>query len=364
MRRTVTAVCRGMQLWAGLGLLAACGTLAAQEAGADGPLQKFEFLQIRMGMPVAIQVYAPAEDVANKAADDAYARFKQLDRTLSDYDPDSELMQLCRNARAGEAVAVSQDLAFVLTRAQQLARRTDGAFDVTIGPVVDLWRRARRKKEAPAAEELHDALQRVGYSNLEVDCEAQTVRLLKSGMRLDLGGIAVGYAVDEAIRTFREHGLTRVLIDASGDIAGADPPPGRAAWRVEIEHLAATEPDADTRAVLYLKNCAVTTSGDAYKYVELDGVRYSHIVDPKTGLGVTRRSSATVIAPDCITADSVATAVSVLGPERGLELVAGIEGAAAYIEYAEGDEVLTRKSGNFDEYLATPQPGDPAQTGP
>lgn len=329
-------------------------------AAAEQEPQLYEFLQIRMGVPVEIQVYACDEALANQAAEAAYARMKDLDRVMSDYDPDSELMRLCARAKPGEPVEVSADLAHVLARSQELARRTDGAFDVTVGPIVDLWRIARRRKEAPDPEKLQAALALVGHENLLIDPEARTVELVKPGMQIDLGGIAMGYAADEALRIFREHGLTQVLIDASGDIVLGDPPPGREHWRIEIEPIGAgsaaspASEDAQPapRHILLLKNCAVTTSGDAYKFIEIDGQRYSHIVDPQTGFGLTTRCSATIIAPDCITADSLATTVNVLGPQNGLAFIAQIEGAEAYVEYAAGDAIDSMQSQGFTKHLA------------
>jgi thiamine biosynthesis lipoprotein len=339
-------------------LIPAGALAAADEEG----LEQFEYLQIRMGVPVEIQVYAADESLANQAADAAYARLKQLDRIMSDYDPDSELMRLCAASRPGVPIEVSPDLAYILRRSLELSRQSNGAFDVTVGPVVDLWRVARRKQEPPDAARLQAALALVGYESLQLDEEALTVELLKPGMQIDLGGIAMGYAADEALRIFRAHGLTRVLIDASGDIVMGDPPPGRDHWRIEIEPLAsssvpteaASPPAAPTpRLTLLLENCAVTTSGDAYKYIEFDGVRYSHIVDPKTGMGLTTRSSATIIAPDGITADSLATAVNALGPDRGLQLVSDTEGVEAYIEYADGDTIQSIQSDGFEVHLET-----------
>jgi thiamine biosynthesis lipoprotein len=323
--------------------------LAGHVSQAAEPEQKFEFVQIRMGVTVAIQVYADDELRANEAADAAYARFKELDRIMSDYDPDSELMRLCAASGPGKPVAVSVDLAKVLEHAQRLAAESDGAFDVTVGPIVNLWRIARRRKEPPPADRLQTALEKVGYQKLRLDPETRTVELLTSGMRIDLGSIAVGYAVDEAMQVFRERGLTRVLIDASGDIGVGDPPPGRHFWRVEIEPLKTT---STPPLVLELKNCAVETSGDASKFVEFNGIRYSHIVDPKTGYGLTRRTSATVIAPDCITADSLATTLNVLGPERSLRFIAEKPGVEAFIETAvENQMIVTHQSPGFAAHL-------------
>ncbi|MFO1093678.1 MAG: FAD:protein FMN transferase [Planctomycetaceae bacterium] len=324
--------------------LAGRSTLGAEPTG------KFEFQQIRMGVTVAIQVYADDEALANQAADAAYARFKELDRVMSDYDPDSEVMRLCATSGPGKPVAISDDLAKVLKRSQDLAARSEGAFDVTVGPIVNLWRIARRRKTAPDPDQLREALSKVGYGNLKVDAAKHTAELLVPGMRIDLGGIAVGYAVDEAMQIFRDYGLTRVLIDAAGDIGVGDPPPGRNAWRVEIEPL---RDGSEPRHVMELKSCAVTTSGDASKYVEFNGVRYSHIVDPKTGYGLTRRTSATVVAPDCITADSLATTLNVLGPERALQFVAETTGVETFIEVTGDDGTLqTSQSPGFAKFLA------------
>ncbi|MGH7200050.1 MAG: FAD:protein FMN transferase [Planctomycetaceae bacterium] len=310
----------------GLGLI---GTAEA------GPLARYEFVQIHMGVPFEIVLYAPNEAAANTAADAAYARIEELDDLLSDYDPDSELSRLSRSSEHGRPVEVSEELLFVLSRAVELSKRSNGAFDVTVGPVVKLWRTARRTKRMPMETDLKEALQRVGWRHVQIDRDAGTVALIKPGMQLDLGGIAVGYAADEALRVLKEHGITRALVDGSGDISVSDPPPGRDGWRIGIAAL--TEPDARPTRFVQLKNAAISTSGDAFQHVEIDGVRYSHIVDPKTGLGLTTRSSVTVIAADGLTADSLASAVSVLGPERGLELIEKTPGAAAlFVQLKDG----------------------------
>ncbi len=293
-----------------------------------------------MGVPFKLTLYAPDQATANKAADAAYSRVEQLNRIMSDYDPQSELNRLCRSSRPGHPhrgpghphrgpghphrgpghpVKVSRELLFILSRSLALSRRSGGAFDVTVAPVVKLWRRARRRKRLPDADRLAAARKLVGYRNLLLDPQAGTVELRVAGMRLDLGGIAKGYAGDEALSVLRQHGITRALIDAGGDVVAGDSPPGKTGWRIAIAPL--QDPEGPPSRFLLVKNAAVATSGDAFQYVEIAGVRYSHIVDPHTGLGLTRRSSVTVIAPDGLTADSLASAVSVLGHERGLELI-------------------------------------------
>jgi FAD:protein FMN transferase len=170
---------------------------------------------------------------------------------------------------------------------------------------------------------------------------------LVPNMRLDLGGIAMGYAADEAFKILKRHGITRAMVDASGDIVCGDAPPNVQGWRIGIAPL--TESKGPPSRYLWLANGALTTSGDAFQWVEIDGTRYSHIVDPKTGRGLTTRSSVTVTAADCITADSLATAVSVLGPRKGLELIARTPGTAALVVVREEDETKTYSSSNFDK---------------
>ena len=314
--------------------------VAAPPDGIDPPskLERFEFEQVRMGVPFRISLYSRDKAVANDAARAAFARIKELNLILSDYEPDSELMRLCRTSRPGRPVQVSPELFFVLQRALAVSKASEGAFDVTVGPLVALWREARRSRTMPEPEKVAAARERVGWKFMRLDPTGRAVELLKPGMRLDLGGIAKGYAGDEALRVLEQHGVARALVAAAGDIVAGDPPPDRPGWRIGIAPLDAPE-GPPSRHVL-LENAAVSTSGDAFQYVEIDGVRYSHIVDPQTGLGLTTRSSATVVASDGISADSLASAVSVLGPERGLKLIATREATAALI--VESDEGKTR----------------------
>lgn len=301
-----------------------------------------------MGVPFKIILYAADEAAAKGAFEAAFARIAALDRILSDYDPQSELSRLSRTAGSGRKTPLSGDLWNVLARAQALARQTDGAFDVTVGPYVRLWRRARRQKQLPDDERLAQARNAVGYNWLRLDANDRSAQLVRGDMRLDLGGIAMGYAVDEALAVLGQRGITRALVDASGDIAVGDPPPGKSGWTIGVVPLAA---DGTPSVTIKLAHAAVTTSGDAFQHVEIDGRRYSHIVDPRTGLGLSDQSGVTVIAPDCITADSLATATSVLGPQAGLQLIEGTPGAAALIVRQADNGVETFQSRRFPIYV-------------
>jgi thiamine biosynthesis lipoprotein len=210
-----------------------------------------------------------------------------------------------------------------------VSRRSDGAFDVTVGSVVRLWRRARRTQRLPDAEELAKARALVGYQMVHLDEKAQTVRLDKAGMLLDLGGIAKGYAADEALLALEKLGITRALVAAGGDIAVSGPPPDATAWTVGIAPL--DDPAKKPSRYLLLHDAAVSTSGDFEQHVVIDGKRYSHIVDPRTGMGLVGRQSVTVVARRGIDSDSLTKVVSVLGTERGFAVIDGTPGAAAYL---------------------------------
>lgn len=329
-----------------------CGAMTMGQA-SDRPLERFEFSQIQMGMPFRVVVYARGEESANSAAAAAYARIRELNGVMSDYEPESELMHLCRSAGTGQPVKVSRDLQTVLSRSLALSRKSDGAFDVTVGPIVKLWRKARKTKKLPDAGELAAARKLVGYRNIVLDEQAGTVELLVQGMQLDLGGIGVGYAVDEALAVLKTRGIDMAMIDGSGDIGVGNAPPGEPGWRIGIAPLDA---DREPSRFLILKNGAVTTSGDAFQFVEVDGRRYSHIVDPATGLGLTERSSVTVIAVNCTVADSYTKAVSVLGPERGLALIDSTPGAAAIVVRAPHGQVESFESTRVRDFQFEPKP--------
>jgi thiamine biosynthesis lipoprotein len=321
---------------------------AEDTAASQPPLIRFEFTQKHMGMPFRIAFYARSEPVANEAAAAAFDRIKQLDRTMSDYDPESELSRLCLTAGQRRGMRVTDDLLTVLIASQNLACRSEGAFDVTVGPVVRLWRKSRKTRKMPPADDLAAARKLVGYRNLVIDCEAKTAVLCLPGMQLDLGGIAVGFACDEAMAVLRRHGITSALIDGSGDIVVSDGPPGERGWRIGVAPRGS--PTGPPTRFLTLANASVTTSGDAWQFVEIEGRRYSHIVDPATGLGLTDRSSVTVVAPTGIIADSYATAASVLGPECGLQLIEHTCDAAVLIVRAPDGREETFVSSRWKQY--------------
>ncbi len=305
-----------------------------------------------MGTKFTIVLYAPDVELANRAFHSAFSRIAQLNERCSDYNERSELSRLSSSSPHHQPQAVSEDLFRILQRAHEISIASEGAFDVTVGPLTKLWRRAHRKRELPAKNRLAAATAAVGYRLMTLNAEKGTVQLTHSGMRLDLGGIAKGYALDQALAEIRKLGLPIALINASGDIAAGDPPPGQSGWPVGIAPL---EPGAPPSVFGSLANQAMATSGDAFQYVEIDGKRYSHIVDPRTGLGLTDRSSASVLAADGTTADAMASAISVLGPEKGMEMIRRTDGVEALMVTQSDRGVQTAKSPGFEQWIQNSQ---------
>lgn len=331
----------------GIALLAGCASTGSH---GDTALNRYEFTEPQMGMPFRIVLYAPDASSAQAAAAAAFQRVSELNDVLSDYDTDSELSRLSQTAGSGRAVPVSDTIWSLLTRAQALAVRTEGAFDITAGPVISHWRKARRTRTMPSAESLAEAAKASGYSKLRLDPRGQTAELTVPYMRLDLGAIAKGYALDQALAVLRQRGFARALASCGGDMAAGAPPPGRRGWRVEVAPLDVT--NAPPSEYVLLHNRGLATSGDLFQHVEINGNRYSHIVDPRTGLGLTDHSLVAVIAPDATTADSLSTAVSVLGPAAGVRLVDATPGAAVHIVRQPGARLEKTESRGWAKYIA------------
>jgi thiamine biosynthesis lipoprotein len=301
-----------------------------------------------MGVPFRIVLCAPSQEIGNAAAESAFQRIKQLNDIMTDYDSDSELSRLSQTSGQDRFVPVSQDLWAVLERAQALAKRSDGAFDVTVGPYVNLWRYARMQHRLPDPARLARARLAVGSSKMQLDPARHAVKLLVRSMRLDLGGIAKGYAVNEAIKTLDRRGITRALVSGGGDIGVSGAPPGKRGWRIELPPLDAS--NAPPASYVMLSHAGISTSGDLFQRLEIDGVRYSHIVDPRTGLGLTDHSLVTVIAPDDFTADGLTKVMSVLKPEEALKFMDETPGAAVRIARQPGRKVEVWESKGFRKY--------------
>ncbi|MCC6726857.1 MAG: FAD:protein FMN transferase [Saprospiraceae bacterium] len=269
---------------------------------------RHEFSRSLMGTEFRIIAYHPDSMKVKGAVEKAYARVAILEKVFSDYDENSEVSWLSKDGKESE---ISDELWNVFEYALEVSRRSEGAFDVSVGALSKLWRKAFRQKEFPSSTELRRAAATVGYEHIKMreNKRSRSIKLEKPGMQLDFGGIAAGYAVDEAMAWLREFGITAALVDGGGDILLGDAPPGKKGWEIDV-------PDKLVNGELvfrktYLANTAITTSGDTYRFLEHEGKRYSHIIDPRTGMGLTNRRVATVTAPTCMEADAWATAACV-----------------------------------------------------
>ena len=285
---------------------------------AQPQLSRFSFRRGLMGTQFNVIFYAPDTLTANRAHAAVNARMDSLNQIMSDYLDGSEINRLSATAGSGRWVPVSADLFNVLQKAQTIARLSKGRFDPTIGPLSLLWRRAVRRKEFPTAAERRHARRVIGHRLMELDSTTHSVRLRKAGMRLDIGGIGQGFAIDEALLVVQRFGIWSALIDIGGDILTRNAPPGSTGWRVSLG--SANVGEVDTTTIL-LNHAAITTSGDMYRFLEYKGRRYSHIMNPHSGLGLNHFVQATVLAPDGYHADALTKVFSVAGLRKSRRLL-------------------------------------------
>ena len=277
-----------------------------------------EYREVHLGMEVRIVLSAsvPSDRSADeRAARAAFVRIAALDAVLSDWRAPSELRRLGAYP-AGTWVAVSPALCNVLALALDVARASDGAFDPTVGPLTALWRESRRTGRPIADSARMDALARVGHHFVELDSAGHRVRFLRDSMRLDLGAVAKGWIIDEALAELQRFGVAAALIEAGGDIAVYGAPAGTSGWRVSVplEH-------GDT--VLVLTKGAVSTSGPAEQWIAgAGGSRESHVLVPRTGRGVADGRTVTVIGASAALTDALATALTLVPREAAVSLAA------------------------------------------
>ena len=283
-----------------------------------------------MGTFAHIVAVAADSSTATKCVEDAIEQIELVDNLMSDYEDDSELSAVNRRAYK-TAVKLSGPLFEVLQKSMTFSRETNGAFDVTVGPLVDLFRSAEKNRAAPSEQEIAQARLKVGFEKLKLDEQNRTARFAVEGMRLDLGGIAKGYAVDKAVEAMQKGGAIGGMVDVGGDIRcfGA-PPRGKNKWLIGLQDPTDAK-GGKTLLVLKLTNAAIATSGDYRRFTLIDGKKYSHIIDTATGYSSEGLASVTIIAERAIDADALATAVSVMGAEKGLALIETIPAAEAIL---------------------------------
>lgn len=307
-----SSLLRSVCLAAFVAALAVGASGCSKRAGAE----KYEDTRLKMGTFVTVTLYGEDRERLKEVGNAVFEEIDRVSAVFNVYDEESEVSRL--NRAAGGTVEVSETMAEMVERSIGISRATGGAFDVTVGPLVMLWRRARESGEKPSEAEIKKAMESVGYDKLNLPIKTNRVRFEVTGMSLDFGAIAKGYAVERAAEVVRASGVESGLINAGGDIRAVGAKPGDAPWALGIR-----DPRKRRSLLLevYLKDAAVATSGDYEQYLEGEGERESHIIDPRTGHGTRKTISVTVIAPDAALADALATALSVLGPVEGLEVL-------------------------------------------
>jgi len=311
-----------------------------------------------MGSPFNLIFYHTDSVEAVSIAKECFLMVDSLNNIFSDYSPESEVGKLALHQDLTD-IAVSDELFSMIIRSKDAWKRSSKTFDITIGASSQLWRKAQKitrdspgETMFPSEAEIKKAKDLTGFENLVINERSKTITFKRSGVRLDFGGIVPGYTAQRVIDLLKTKNINKALVDASGDIVMSDAPPGKDGWTIGI-NLPENENEIWDKK-LELKNFAVSTSGDVYRYTVHNGIKYSHIIDPRTGYGVTSQRNVTVIAKYGADADWLATACSLLPIKKALKL-AKKEHAAILIATMNGEKIVTYKSKSFDKYFQKKQ---------
>ena len=306
-------------------LLVLTAILLSPIANADW----FKYSEGIMGTPINVELWAETKKQADKCSKQVMDEMRRIDQDMSPWIETSELYVI--NAKAAEQpVKISEELFNLIERSLKLSELSNGAFDITFASIGFEYDYRQSKK--PSDEEIQKNLDRINYHHIKLDKQAQTIAFDKQGVRIDLGGIAKGHAVDNGIRILRQCGISRALVSAGGDSRIIGDKGGRP-WMTGIRD---PRDKSKSAIVIPLSDTAVSTSGDYERYFIQDGVRYHHILSPKTGKSVDSTRSVTILGPDATTTDGLSTTIFVLGPQKGLALVEKLTGIDAVIIDAQG----------------------------
>ena len=301
----------------------------------------------KMGSPFNLIIYAKTKQIADSAAYQSFKLIDSINLICSDYDSSAELFKL-RYAAVGKPTKVSSILMELLCTARQAYKDSYGSFDITVGPLSLIWRNARKSQQFPNATAIKEARKSVGFNKVLLDSSAQTITFLQPNMQLDMGGIAKGYAADKVLALLQSYGITNALVDAGGDMVVAGMPLHKKGWRVGVNIPGQQE--ALWKRKLILSNRAVATSGDAYQFMLHKGKKYAHIIDARTGYGVTFQRNVTVVAPNATTADWLATACSILTLDQ-VKILAKKYKSEVLITTLQNGMIHKVSFGKFDSYL-------------
>ncbi len=311
--------------------------------------QRYKFTQPKMGSYLTVIFYDNDSIHARQISDKCFSIVDSLNEIYSDYLPNSELNQLCATGGTHQWVAVSPALFDLIQQSSKAWKLSKGSFDITVGPVVRIWRKARKEKKFPDEDAVKKAMQSVGFQYVLIDSVNKKIQLTKTGMQLDAGGIGQGYIGQKVLDFLFQQNIRSALVDVSGDIVAGDPPPGKKGWTVAVNVPESENELLDNKAIV--NNQAIITSGDVYQYLLYNGKKYSHIVNPETGYGVTNQRNVTVIAADGTTADWFTKACTILSFKK-IKRIARKLNAEYLIGTIEKEKIRFYQSKHFSKYWA------------
>ena len=251
-------------------------------------------------------------------------RLEEINRSMSTYIKDSEISLFNQNSRIHEKQAVSDDFLYVMKESEKLYHLTGGAWDGTVKPLVDLWGFSRQgiPESIPEQSSIKEALSKIGFDKIRIDAKGRSLQKIVPGVTVDLSSIAKGFGVDQIAKLIRENGYSDFIVEIGGEVVASGKTREGTPWKIGINTPDKDAPIDQVYKTMNLENQAVATSGDYRNFNEINGVRYSHILDPRTGYPINNRVvSVTILSGNCTFADGLATAVMVLGPDAGLDLI-------------------------------------------
>ena len=317
---------------------------------------------LTMGTFGRIQIRCGDEQMGRRALAEAMAALEAVDQRFSTYRDDSELARVNQLA-AKQPVAISEETYCLLQKAQAYSQLTNGAFDITVTPLIRLWKEAEKENRLPTEAEITEAKTKVGFEKLKLAAtDPPTVAFVVEGMELNVDAIAKGYAVDQALGVLRQPGIIAGLVDIGGEVSAFGQNRPGTDWIIGIQDPTATKKadplSQQPRWLIRLQDCAVATSGNYRQYIQINAKHYSHIIDPRTGWPADILPSVTVIAPTTVDADTLATAISVMGCEKGLELVESLDNIEAFLIAEKDEKPQIYRSSGFSRYEVLRYPFD------
>ena len=280
--------------------------------------------QAIMGTAINVELWHKDKAIADKNIDMVFTEMRRIDALMSPYKKESEVSLINRLA-AKKPVKISQELFDLIQRSIKISELSQGAFDITFASIGHLY--DYRKKQKPTQKQISTNLKTINYKNIQLDNNNQTIFFNKTGMRIDLGGIAKGHAVDNAIKLLQQQGIKQAMVSAGGDTRIIGDKRGKP-WLVGVRDPRKKNTSA---VILPLSQTAISTSGDYERYFINDNVRHHHIISPLTGQSVRALRSVSILGPDSTTTDALSTTVFILGLKKGMKLVSALKGIDAII---------------------------------